>query len=180
MSFVAFLDACVLFPENVRDVILTVAESGICEERLRKTMERAFPEAMTPRSMYDYLVPGMPNQEKDRHVLAAAVVSRSDVLVTANMKDFQLPMDFGSLEVLHPDQFLCHQLDLSPISLLASLNRLVSHRRPPMDSVGALLKSLKKTVPQFADRAARAAFGTDWEASALVLVAPTSTPVAGG
>ena len=87
MAFVAFLDACVLFPANLRDVILTVAEAGIYEvrwspdvldemernlikkaqvsppnaDRLRKTMERAFPDAMTPRSTYGYLVPSMPN-----------------------------------------------------------------------------------------------------------------------
>ncbi|WP_053958003.1 hypothetical protein [Sulfobacillus thermosulfidooxidans] len=33
MAFVAFLDACVLFPPNLRDVILTVAEIGICQIR---------------------------------------------------------------------------------------------------------------------------------------------------
>ncbi len=33
MAFVAFLDACVLFPPNLRDVILTIAETGICQIR---------------------------------------------------------------------------------------------------------------------------------------------------
>ncbi|WP_053960754.1 hypothetical protein [Sulfobacillus thermosulfidooxidans] len=33
MAFVTFLDACVLFPPNLRDVILTVAETGICQIR---------------------------------------------------------------------------------------------------------------------------------------------------
>ena len=33
MAFVAFLDACVLFPTNLRDIILTIAEAGICQIR---------------------------------------------------------------------------------------------------------------------------------------------------
>lgn len=33
MSFVAFLDACVLYPACLRDVLLTVAEAGICQIR---------------------------------------------------------------------------------------------------------------------------------------------------
>jgi hypothetical protein len=33
MAFVAFLDACVLFPPNLRDDILTIAETGICQIR---------------------------------------------------------------------------------------------------------------------------------------------------
>jgi len=33
MAFVAFLDTCVLFPTNLRDVILTIAEVGICQIR---------------------------------------------------------------------------------------------------------------------------------------------------
>ena len=189
------------FPENVRDVILTVAEAGIFEvrwspdvlderernlikraqvsppnaARLRQTMERAFPDAMTLRSTYAYLVPSMPNQEKDRHVLAAAIASRSDVLVTANIKDFQLPMADGVIEVLHPDQFLCDQLDVACAPLLMSIGRSASQRCHPMNSVDALLKSLLKTVPNFADRAARAASGTGSESTGVALVSPTNT-----
>lgn len=33
MALVAFLDACVLFPSNLRDVILSTAEAGICQLR---------------------------------------------------------------------------------------------------------------------------------------------------
>ena len=33
MAFVAFLDTCVLFPMNLRDVILSMAEVGIYQIR---------------------------------------------------------------------------------------------------------------------------------------------------
>jgi len=33
MAFVAFLDACVLFPPSLRNVILTIVETSICPIR---------------------------------------------------------------------------------------------------------------------------------------------------
>ncbi|PSR27357.1 MAG: hypothetical protein C7B47_08370 [Sulfobacillus thermosulfidooxidans] len=93
MAFVAFLDACVLFPPNLRDVILTIAETGICQIRwspdvldemqrnvikkvkadpdtakagaqyLRSVMESAFPDAMVDRNLYVNLIQAMPNHE---------------------------------------------------------------------------------------------------------------------
>ena len=108
MAFVAFLDACVLYPPTLRDVVLTIAEAGLCQIRwssdvldemernvakhvrtssirspeelkagaryLRGTMEQAFPDAMIERERYTPLIASMPNDEKDRHVLAAAIV----------------------------------------------------------------------------------------------------------
>ncbi|WP_206069184.1 PIN domain-containing protein [Kocuria sp. KD4] len=37
---------------------------------------------------YESLVPAMTNDPKDRHVLAAAVRSRAELIVTSNQKDF--------------------------------------------------------------------------------------------
>jgi len=116
MAQVAFLDACVLFPSTLRDVILSIAEAGLCQirwspdvleemernlikvgkatQRLRSVMEAAFPDAMISRDDYRELSGDMPNVEKDRYVLAAAILIRADVLVTANLRDFKpLPDD---------------------------------------------------------------------------------------
>lgn len=106
MSMVAFLDACVLYPSNHRDVILTMAEAGLFQIRwspdvleemernlmkagkaglnLRDVMESAFPDAMVSQNEYLQLIDDMPNHRKDRHVLAAAIATNADVLVTAN------------------------------------------------------------------------------------------------
>ncbi|PSR31228.1 MAG: PIN domain-containing protein [Sulfobacillus benefaciens] len=181
MAFVAFLDACVLFPPNLRDVILTVAETGICQIRwspdvldemqrnvvkratvedsaaaesgaqyLRRVMEDAFPEAMVERALYEHFIVMMPNDKKDRHVLAAAIASGADVLVTANLKDFAVPPGFCRVEVQHPDEFLRHQLELAPCEFFDALRDLAAERHAPMDSVPAILDSLQKTVPHFA------------------------------
>ena len=49
----------------------------------------------------------MTNHEKDRHVLAAAVKTPCEVIVTYNLKDFpeQALKPFG-IEAKHPDKFL--------------------------------------------------------------------------
>ncbi|MGY4844783.1 hypothetical protein ACW9PK_08500 [Kocuria sp. MNB10] len=62
---------------------------------------------------YESLVPAMTNDPKDRHVLAAAVRSRAELIVTSNQKDFPAtalkPYDVA---VRSPDDFLLDQLDL--------------------------------------------------------------------
>lgn len=118
MGFVALLDANVLYPETLRDVLLTLAEVGVFQVRwspdildevernvARRAkaanstaaprgaayarglmlMEEAFPEAAVDPESYRPLIDSMTNQRKDRHVLAAAVVGRADVIVTSNV-----------------------------------------------------------------------------------------------
>ena len=65
---------------------------------------------------YETFIPSLDLPDPDdRHVLAAAIVGRCDVIVTCNLRDF--PEDavapYG-LEVLHPDNFLTNHLDLMP------------------------------------------------------------------
>lgn len=95
--FVVIVDANLLYPFTLRDTILRAAgygffqlrwsreildemernlvSNGVMPEdkaaRLRSKMEEHFPEAEV--TGYELLVPAMPNDEKDRHVLAAAV-----------------------------------------------------------------------------------------------------------
>jgi hypothetical protein len=55
------------------------------EHRLGR-MQGAFPDAEVEG--YEHLIDGMTNDEKDRHVLAAAVRGNVEVLVTFNIEDF--------------------------------------------------------------------------------------------
>ncbi len=51
---------------------------------------------------------------KDRHVLAAAIKGRADVIVTFNLKDFPADvLEAYDLSAQHPDVFLRHVIDLS-------------------------------------------------------------------
>jgi predicted nucleic acid-binding protein len=183
MAFVAYLDTCVLFPANLRDVILTIAEVGICQVRwspdvldelkqiyIQKStvdaakgeaganyligiMKDAFPDAMVERKQYAPMISAMPNAEGDRHVLAAAIASRADVLVTVNLRDFRVPAGFSSVDIQHPDDFLCYQLELAPQQFFHALQDLASNRHKPMNSVPGIVSSLQRTVPTFASLA---------------------------
>jgi predicted nucleic acid-binding protein len=112
MLFSAVLDACVLIPHPLFDVLLRTAEHSlyrplwsrdILDEVERNVVsklghdpvrvarrivltDQAFPDARVRG--YERVVESMTNDPKDRHVLAAAVVSEAQVIVTANLKDF--------------------------------------------------------------------------------------------
>lgn len=72
----------------------------------------------------------------DRHVLAAAIKARAQVIVTFNLEDFpdQVLKALG-LESQHPDRFIGHLIDRAPESVIgaAKICRL-RLRNPPLDS----------------------------------------------
>ena len=62
--------------------------------------------------MIDTLTLPDPN---DRHVLAAAIVGRCDVIVTQNLKDFpEAALAHFEIEAQHPDEFICNHLSFAP------------------------------------------------------------------
>jgi len=80
----------------------------------------------------------------DRHVLAAAIRGRADVIVTANLRDFPKNVleQFG-IEPQHPDEFIVCLLDLAP-GLVAAAAR--DHRESlkfPAKTRGQYLHSLE-------------------------------------
>lgn len=181
MAFVAFLDACVLYKAVLRDVLLSLAEEDVYQLRwspevldemvrnvadrpgidpaqalaganyTRSMMERAFPDATVGREAYTPLIAAMTNHAKDRHVLAAAIVGRADVLVTINIKDFPassyLPYN---VDVQDPDTFLQHQFGINPELITMILDRLASEReRSPMTNIDGILTALQAENPNF-------------------------------
>ena len=113
-------------------------------------MQGAFPDAMVEQRAYRPLIDNMTNEPKDRHVLAAAVVGRADVIVTANVADFPPEAcEPCGIEVQDPDTFLCHQFELAPIPFMSTLRFLSTERREPMNSVEGILSVLRKVVPNF-------------------------------
>ncbi len=178
-TFKALLDANVLYPQYLNDALLRLAYAGvyqvqwsekILEEMARnvkskrpealptsidrrvKMMKEAFPEAMI--TGYEALIPQMTNDEKDRHVLAAAIVGRADVIVTSNVKDFP-PFSctpYG-IDVQPPDKFLCYQWHLrEPEYLTAILEEWASTlSAPPLTLEQLLEEHLARSAPQFCE-----------------------------
>lgn len=149
MPFSALLDANVLVPNVLRDTLLRVAEDDLYRplwsreilaetrrtimrlhptinaERLDATfvaMNNTFADAMV--TGHDSLIPDMRNDSGDRHVLAAAVTGRADVIITNNVKHFPASaVDPLHIEVMRPDRFLCLQFDLAPSLVVEVLSR---------------------------------------------------------
>lgn len=113
-------------------------------------MQQAFPEAMVERESYQNLIDAMTNDPGDRHVLAAAVAGRADVLVTFNTRDFphESCVLYG-VDVQDPDTFLVHQFGLIPDRIMEVLRSLSEERKPPMDTPERILRALSKVTPRF-------------------------------
>jgi hypothetical protein len=73
---------------------------------------------------YEDLVPAMTNQEKDRHVLAAAVRCGAETIVTYNLRDFPRPaLAPYSITAQGPSTFLKNLYELDPDAVLHTLEQ---------------------------------------------------------
>lgn len=169
--FKVVLDANVLYPFSLRDTLLRAASEGLFQlhwsdqileearrslvksgrmtvdqaKRLRSAMEAAFPESMV--TDHEPLIAAMSNDEKDRHVVAAAVKAGAQVIVTSNLKHFrELP---EGIEAQSPDDFLCNLLELDADGMVALLQAQAAALQKPKRSYAELLDGLAKLVPEF-------------------------------
>lgn len=155
---VAFLDASVLSPAPLRDVLLELAVSdayrakwsnAVHDEwiralrrrrpdipatrlnRTRRLMDAHVRDALV--SGYEELMPTirLPDPD-DRHVVAAATRGDADVVVTANLKDFPASvLATHGLKAEHPDVFLVRLYQESPSRFLEALERVRTRLRNP-------------------------------------------------
>jgi hypothetical protein len=92
---------------------------------------------------YRELIPAMTNQEKDRHVLAAAVKTPCEVIVTYNLKDFpeKAISPFG-ISVKHPDEFLIDLYHIDGEIVIHELHKQGAELRKPR-TITEVLSSLE-------------------------------------
>jgi hypothetical protein len=100
------------------------------KKRISKA-QRAFPDALVKNyeSLVDSLI--LPDQ-KDRHVLAAAIKTNANVIVTNNIKDF--PKDYLSsfgLTAKTADDFLTDTIDLNNELAIEAFRAIVLNRTNP-------------------------------------------------
>lgn len=104
---------------------------------------------------FEDLIPSLTLPDPDdRHVLAAAIRGRVDVIVTYNLKDFpaKAMVPYG-IDVQHPDEFLTHLLNLAPGTVLAALQRLrQSLKNPPVAIEDYLARLEQHALSSFAAR----------------------------
>jgi len=173
-SFKVILDANVLFPGSLRDILLRTANSylyrvhltdEILEEvcrnlvtkgkmsdagvvSLRDAIKKSFPSAFVTE--YASLIPSMTNQMKDRHVLAAAVKIGAQVIVTQNLKDFPTKsLEPFSIKAQSPDDFLTHLYFFDGEAVAKNLTEQAGDLRRPAKTVPELLDVLAQHAPIF-------------------------------
>lgn len=131
-----------LFAKDGRDH----GESRAAVQRLWSQLATAFPEALVMgweplEAAYD-----LPDPD-DRHVIAAAVVGRADVIVTDNMRDFPADKLPAGLDVQSADEFLLYAIDLAPGVVLAAITEVAGRtgrtgpRLNEVDVIGAIQRS---------------------------------------
>ncbi|ABK43215.1 conserved hypothetical protein [Magnetococcus marinus MC-1] len=161
-TFTAIYDACVLYPAPLRDLLVGLATTGlfrarwtdeIHEEwinnllinkphltrealnRTKELMDAAVADCLV--TGYEKLIPSLTLPDADdRHVLAAAIRSCAEVIVTFNLKDF--PSDalnnFGVFAE-HPDDFISNLLDLNQKAVIRTVkNQRARLKNPPITS----------------------------------------------
>lgn len=169
--FRALLDACVLYPAPVRDILLTFADvqlyqplwsddiqnewkrnllanrPDLTEEQLNWTVGRmndSFPGAKI--TDYEQYVSSITLPDKDdRHVVAAAIKGKADVIVTFNLKDFpKSEVEPLGIEVVHPDDFVLNVVDLDEQTAAGGFIKMVNRLKNPPLTSDDVLKALEK------------------------------------
>lgn len=104
-------------------------------------MNLAFPQGMVKG--YEHLEPAMQADAKDKHVLAAAVHSKSTVLVTENVKDFSPPATGPhAMPVEKTSPFLTSLLNENPRLVVKALHEMITRTDREPNTLSALIDKL--------------------------------------
>lgn len=177
VRYTCVLDTNVIYPIEVRDLLFWFAHydlftpkwshnifsewvrvmlrKGISHEEASKRMNKAniaFPDALVLN--YESLIDGLKLPDPDdRHILAAAIKTNANIIVTNNLKDF--PEDYLAtygLTAKSADDFLTDIIDLNPDTAIKAFKDLVLNRRnPDLDEFEVLDILRKQNLKDAAD-----------------------------
>ncbi len=171
MAFVVVYDSSVLYPSTLRDLLIRVAQAGLVQARwtdeildeVFRSLAQNRPDLDAARlartrslmitavrdclvTNYESLIPvlDLPDPD-DRHVLAAAIRARAQVIVTANLSDF--PVDVlrtWDIDPKSPDDFILDQIYLDRATVFAAVQRIADSWRQPPGTADDVLASLER------------------------------------
>lgn len=167
-DFPIVIDANVLMQAAVRDTLLRLAEQRLflcrwSEDIIAEVHHNLIAKMNLPADKVDYLlgelhayfpdawvdagykilIPAMPNDEKDRHIVAAAVRCGAEVILTYNLKHFpdeQLkPLGIAAKT---PDEYLVDLYGINPELIVHTLHQQGAELKKPL-SIQEVLESLQ-------------------------------------
>ncbi len=170
-NFIVVLDACVLYPAPVRDLILSFGAEGLLKPKWTemiqdewtrnlllkrkdlvksqldwtiRAMNEAFPDASVEN--FEDLIPLLNLPDKgDRHVLACAIRCNADLITTFNLKDFPSKiLDKYDIQIQNPDDLICSLLEINEKKSYSAFLKMVGRLKNPPVSIDYVLTSLKK------------------------------------
>lgn len=168
MPFRVFVDANVLVQGRWRDVVLTLAYAGVYDllwsPLVLEEVERHLPDTMSPEDrthLFETMNGGFPEasvswpgaidlevrlqvNEKDRHVVAAALWGKADILLTDDGDLHDQVIESGLLDAQRMPVFLAYAIDSIPQIAVAALVDMARRRwlRDPTASDEAVLERL--------------------------------------
>jgi predicted nucleic acid-binding protein len=171
VAFIVLYDANVLYPSTLRDLLIRIAQAGLVQAKWTdKILDEMFrnlrsnrpdldatalarTRELMIRAVRDCLVRGYEPLEEalhlpdpnDRHVLAAAIKARAQVIVTRNLKDFPGDaLDQWNIEAEHPDEFVLDQIDLNRQVVYGAVQRIADSWKNPPGTVEDTMKRLDR------------------------------------
>lgn len=171
MAFVVIYDACVLYPNTLRDLLIRVGLKNFVRARwtdmILDEVDRNIAQdydiapaklqrrrALMNGAIRDCLVTGfeplieglkLPDPD-DRHVLAAAIHAGAQVIVTNNRKDF--PPDYlgdWGIERKNADEFVMDRMGLDDRVVYACIQEIATSRRRAPNTFEDVLGQLEKS-----------------------------------
>jgi predicted nucleic acid-binding protein len=171
MPFIVVYDANPLVGNTQRDLLIRIAQAGLVQAkwtdrildeataaisksrpdippekltRLRELMLRAVPDGLI--SGHEPLIEGLHMRDADdRHVLAAAIKSAAQVIVTAD-KDFTAEdLAPWNVEAKHPDDFVLDQIDINDRKIWGCVQQIANSRKQRPETVDDVLTQLERS-----------------------------------
>jgi len=162
----AFLDASVLYPVSLRNLLMRLTLTGLYQARwsahvhdewirsvlrdhphipparlqdLRAAMDERAEDSLV--TGYEPLIESLDLPDRDdRHVLAAAIVAGADVIVTCNLRDFpDAAITPYNVTAQHPDEFVNGMIDRAPAAVADAVRRQQSSLVNPPVTMPELL-----------------------------------------
>jgi predicted nucleic acid-binding protein len=171
VAFIVLYDANVLYPNTLRDLLIRIAQARLVQAKwTNQILDEVFENLQESRpdlnpdlvartrtlmicAVRDCLVMGYeplidalePPDPDDRHVLAAAIRARAQVIVTNNLKDFPAEqLAQWDIEAKSADDFVLDQIDLDAKVVWSCVQQIANTWRNPPGTAGDVLRSLER------------------------------------